>query len=209
MEIVYLGHSEFKISGKNINVVTDPLNPSEVGITAPKIEADVVTISHDHFDHNFLAGVKGEYLCFDTPGEYEIKGAEIQGIPSFHDNTGGKERGLNTIFVYEIDGIKICHLGDLGHDLTPEQLDKIDGIDILLIPVGGKYTLDSKLAAKIISEISPKIVIPMHFKAGKMTDLEPLDNFLKELGIDPKKIDKLKIQKKDLPEELEVYQLSY
>ncbi len=207
MEITHLGHSEFKISGKNINIITDPFDPNAVGIPGIKTEADVVTVSHNHFDHNYLAGVRGEYICFDTPGEYEIKGADISGIPTFHDDKNGAERGTNTVFVYDVDGIKICHLGDIGHELSSEQLEKIDGIDILLMPVGGKFTIGSKAAAKILSEISPKIVIPMHYKVGKMNDLEPLENFLKEIGTEPQKAERLKILKKDLPENLQVYVL--
>lgn len=209
MEIVYLGHSEFKLAGKNIIVVTDPFDPEKVGLGATKTEADVVTISHAHFDHNYSGGVRGNFICFDTPGEYEIRGNNIIGIPSFHDDKQGSERGNNTIFVYDIDEIKICHLGDLGHELTSEQIDKIDGVDILLVPVGGKYTINSKQAARIISDVSPKIVIPMHFRAGKMTELEPLEKFLKEIGKEAQYQEKLKIQKKDLPEEMQIIVLKY
>lgn len=204
MEILHLGHSSFKIIGKNITVVTDPFDPAKVGIPFSKTDADVVTVSHDHFDHNFLAGIKGEYICFDSPGEYEIKTAEIRGVPGCHDEKAGEDGGDNTIFNYEIDGIQICHLGDQGMDLSSDQLDKIDGVDILMIPVGGKYTIDAKGAAKIISEVEPKIVIPMHYRVGNMNDLAPLDTFLKEIGLTPKKLDRLKIQKKDFPESMEI-----
>lgn len=204
MEISYLGHSSFKIVGKDISIVCDPYDSTKVGLTFPRTEADVVTVSHNHFDHNAINAVRGQFVCFDTPGEYEIKNAEIVGTASAHDEKNGAERGQNTIFSYEVDGINICHLGDLGCSLTSAQLEKIDGVDILMIPVGGKYTIDSKIAAKVISEIEPKIVIPMHFKAGKMTELDPLEVFLKEIGKTPKVTDRLKIQKKDLPEEMEV-----
>jgi L-ascorbate metabolism protein UlaG (beta-lactamase superfamily) len=208
MEIIHLGHSSFKIIGKNITVVTDPFDPAKVGIPFPKTETDVVTVSHQHFDHNYLSALKGEYICFDSPGEYEIKTAELRGIPGCHDEKDGAERGENTIFTYEIDGINICHLGDQGKALSSDQLDKVDGVDILLIPVGGKSTIDVKAASKIVSEIEPKIVIPMHYKVGNMNDLDPVENFVKEMGIDPKKSDRLKIQKKDLPETLELHILS-
>lgn len=200
MEIAYLGHSSFKITGKEISVVTDPFDAGMVGIPFPKIDADVVTVSHEHRDHAATEAVRGDFICFDSPGEYEIKNAEISGIASSHSAEGG----ANTIFVFEIDGIQICHLGDLGQQLTSEQLEKIDGIDVLMVPVGGKYTIDAKMAAKVISDIEPKIVLPMHFRIGKMTDLAPVDDFLKEIGKEPKRVDKLKIQKKDLPEELQV-----
>lgn len=204
MEILHLGHSSFKIIGKNVTVVTDPFDAAKMGIPFPRTEADVVTMSHDHFDHNAVGAVRGEFLCFDSPGQYEIKNAEITGTASFHDDKKGAERGQNTIFSYEIDGIHICHLGDLGHELSSEQLEKLDGVDVLMVPVGGKLTIDAKEATKVISDIEPKIVIPMHYKAGKMTDIDPLDTFLKEIGKTPKRQERLKIQKKDLPEEMEV-----
>lgn len=207
MEIIHLGHSSFKLIGKDLVIVADPFDPEKVGLKFPRTEADVVTISHNHPDHNAVGEVRGDFVCFDTPGEYEIKNAEIVGTASFHDAKQGGELGQNTIFSYEIDGINICHLGDLGAPLSSDQLEKIDGVDILMIPVGGKYTIGAKEAAKVISEIEPKIVIPMHYRVGKMTDLDSVDSFVKEIGKTPKKKDSLKIQKKDLPEELEVYVL--
>lgn len=202
MEITFLGRSAFKIQGKEITIVTDPFDPakSSVGKPFPKVEADVITVSHDHGDHNNVDGVKGNAICFNSPGEYEIKNTEIIGINSSH----GGEHGDNTIFVFQIDGIHVCHLGDLGVDLTAEQLEKIDGVDVLMIPVGGAgYTLDPKSASKAISEIGPKVVIPMHYQDGKK-ELEPVENFLKEIGKEAKNQDKLKLVKKDLPEEMEV-----
>ena len=205
MEIVHLGHSSFKIIGKNVTIVTDPFDATEVGIPFPKSDADVVTISHAHKDHSNSQGIKGEYICFDSPGEYEIKTAEIVGIQGCHDAKDGADFGENTIFDFEVDGINVCHLGDQGKDLSSDQLDKIDGVDILMIPVGGKYTIDAKMATKLISEIEPKIVIPMHYKVGKMADLAPIETFVKEIGIEPKKADRIKIQKKDLPETMELW----
>jgi L-ascorbate metabolism protein UlaG (beta-lactamase superfamily) len=207
MEILSLGHSSFKLIGKEISVVIDPFDPEKAGLPFPKVEADVVTSSHGHSDHNYFKGVKGNFICFDSPGEYEIKNSEIIGIDSYHDEKKGEERGHNTIFTYKIDGIKICHLGDLGSGLSTDQLEKIDGVDILMIPVGGKVTIDPKMAVKVISDIEPKIAIPMHFKEGSFTDFEDVSDFIKEIGKEPKKIERLKLQKKDLPEELEVYLL--
>lgn len=205
MEIIKLGHSSFKLVGKEATIVCDPFLSSRVGIPLPKVEADIVTISHHHEDHDNVEGVKGSNICFDTPGEYEIKNSEIKGIQSNHDTKNGEERGLNTIFTYEIDSINICHLGDLGTALTSDQLDKIGEVDVLLIPVGGTYTIGPKEAIKVISDINPKIVIPMHYKVSGMPELLPVEDFIKEIGKDPKSVDKLKIQKKDLPDELEVY----
>lgn len=204
MEISHLGHSSFKIVGKEITIVTDPFDATAVGIPFPKTEADVVTISHHHSDHGNMGGVKGNFICFDSPGEYEIKNSEITAVSSFHDERGGEERGKNVIFIYEVDGIHLCHLGDLGCELNAEQIEKIDGVDILFVPVGGETTIDGKKAAKVISDIEPKIVVPMHYRVGKMSSLGTLEDFVKEIGKEPKKTDKLKIQKKDLPEELEL-----
>lgn len=204
MEIAHLGHSSFKILGKEISIVTDPFDPTVVGLPFPKTEADVVTVSHHHNDHNYTAGVKGNFICFDSPGEYEIKNSEIIGVTSSHDDKNGAEKGENIIFIYEVDGIHLCHLGDLGVELTSDQVEKIDAVDVLFIPAGGGPTLDIKKAAKVISDIGPKIVIPMHYRAGKMANLSPLEDFIKEIGKTPQKTSKLKLQKKDLPEEMEI-----
>lgn len=209
MEIVHLGHSCFKINGKQISVLTDPYDPEKVGIKLSKQDADVVTVSHNHFDHNYLEAVKSDYLLVDSPGEYEIKGSEFMGIFADHDTENGQSRGQITIFTMEIDGIKICHLGDLGTELSSEQLDKVDGVDILLIPVGGKTTIDAKVAVKVISQIEPKIVIPMHYADGKMKDFSDLSVFLQEMGVSPMPLDKLKIASNNMPDELEVVVLKY
>lgn len=204
MEITQLGYSSFKIIGKEISIVTDPFDPEEVGIPFPKVEADVVTLSHQHKGHNNKKAVRGDFICFDSPGEYEIKNAEIVGIESAHDEKEGTEEGKNTIFSYEIDGISICHLGDLGSGLSDSQVEAIDGVDILLIPVGGGKALDAKKAIKVISQIGPKIVIPMHYQTGKKTELEAVEAFTKEMGKEAQVQERLKLQKKELPEEMEI-----
>lgn len=207
VEIVALGHSSFKLIGKEISVICDPFGDDSIGQKFPKVESDVVTISHEHADHNNRKGIRGQAICFDSPGEYEIKGAQIVGIQSFHDDKNGEERGLNTIFVYEIDDLQLCHLGDLGHDLSSDQIEKIDGVDVLFVPVGGKYTIDAKSAAKVVAAINPKVVIPMHYKNSKM-DLDSVDSFLSEMGKEPKRGTDIKLRKKDLGEDLEIYLLS-
>ncbi len=205
MEISHVGHSCFKIVGKNLTVVTDPFNHPKIDLKMPKLEANVVTISHGHDDHNYKDAIKGEFLLLDSPGEYEVKECFFQGITSFHDDKNGEERGTNTIFTMEIDGVHICHLGDLGTELDSEQLEAMNGVDILMVPVGGTYTIDPKTAVKVINDVTPKIVIPMHYKAqGINLDIVSLDKFLNEIGEEPETIDKLKIMKKDLPEEMKV-----
>lgn len=208
MEISYFGHSCFKIKTKTTTVVTDPYDPEMVGLKYPKIEADIVTVSHGHTDHNFLEKIAGTPFVVNGPGEYEVKSVSIFGIESYHDNKKGKERGLNTVYLIEAEGLRVCHLGDLGQKLDEEQLEEVDGIDILLAPVGGFYTLGPKEAVEVIGQVEPLIVIPMHYKAVGMTssfkDLVKVDDFTKELGIEVEPVKKLFISKDKLPEEREV-----
>ena len=164
MEITFLGHSSFKIKGKNATVLTDPYSFKMTNLKFPKTEADVITVSHDHEDHNQVDLVEGHPYLAKNPGEYEIKGVSLIGTSSFHDNANGAEKGKNTIFVIEIDKIRICHLGDLGHKLNETELEELDGVDILMIPVGGDATIGPNEAVQIINQIEPKIVIPMHFQ---------------------------------------------
>ncbi|MBI4990900.1 MBL fold metallo-hydrolase [Candidatus Gottesmanbacteria bacterium] len=210
MEITYIGHSSFKLRGKSGTLVSDPFNPASLGSKFPKVEADVVTISHGHDDHNYSGGVSGSPLIIAGPGEYEVKGIKIIGVPSFHDNENGKERGENTIYRIEIDGISVVHLGDLGHKLDDKSLEILDGVDILLIPVGGVYTISAPIAAEVISQLEPKIVLPMHYNTKLhnqkiFSNLSGVDVFLKEMGKeDTKPIPKLSVTKDRLPTELTV-----
>lgn len=202
MKITWHGHSCFKIVTSNTVIVTDPFS-KDIGLRPISCEADIVTVSHDHYDHNNTSSLRGAPFVVDGPGEYELKGISIKGIGSFHDEKRGKERGLNTLFVIEAEGIRICHLGDLGQkELTDEQLEALGEIDILMIPVGGVYTIDGEEAAAIINRIEPKIVIPMHYKIPNLTiKLQESDAFLKEIGAGKEVIDQLIIKKKDLPKE--------
>jgi L-ascorbate metabolism protein UlaG (beta-lactamase superfamily) len=214
MIITWLGQSAFKlqdkISGDGVTVVTDPYG-KETGLKMPSFEADIVTISHDHADHNNSEALRGNPFIIDCAGEYDTKGILIEGIDSYHDEEEGKLRGGNIIYRIEIDDISIVHLGDLGHVLSNEQLEKLVGTDILLVPVGGKFTLDAKKAVEVISQIEPRIVIPMHYKIDGLAyeDFDSIEKFIKELGIEPSREEKLKISKKDLPqEEMELVILS-
>jgi L-ascorbate metabolism protein UlaG (beta-lactamase superfamily) len=205
MYIQWLGQSCFKIQDKTgpdgITVVTDPFDKS-IGLKVPNFEANIVTVSHNHPDHNNAKSLRGEPFIIDSAGEYDIKGVSIYGVESFHDEKGGQERGNNIIYRFEIDNVSIAHLGDLGHILDNKQLDILAGTDILLIPVGGKYTINSKQAVEVTSQIEPRIVIPMHYKVpGLIMDIDGLDKFLKEIGIKPRQEEKLRISKKDLPAE--------
>jgi len=207
MEITYIGRSCFKIKGKESTIVIDPYDPAKAGYRLPKIDCDILLISHSHFDHNYAQGVTDYKLKIDTPGEYEMAGTFIYGIETFHDASDGKERGKNTMFLIDIDGFTILHAGDLGHELSTETLEKMANVDVLLIPVGGVYTIDAKSAAKVISSIEPSYVIPMHYKDGNdNTDLEELSRFLEEMGLEKNgKEEKFKLtSKSDAPEETQV-----
>ncbi|HZJ41730.1 MAG TPA: MBL fold metallo-hydrolase [Patescibacteria group bacterium] len=214
MIITWQGHSCFKIQDKSgpdgITIITDPFN-KEIGIKPPNCEASIVTVSHDHEDHNNVGALRGKPFVIDCAGEYDVQGVFIEGVDSYHDDKEGAERGLNIIFRMEIDDISVAHLGDLGTPLSVVQLEKLAGTDILLIPVGGKYTLDAKGAVEVISQIEPRIVIPMHYKVdGLKLDIDPVEKFIKELGIEPTREEKLKISKKDLPQEdMELVILSF
>ena len=205
MIITWQGHSCFKIQDKQgadgVTLVTDPFN-KEIGLKVPNFETDIITVSHDHKDHNNVSALRGNAFIINSPGEYDFKDVLIEGIDSFHDEKNGAERGSNTIYRIEIDDISVTHLGDLGHVLDSSYLEKLAGTDILLIPVGGRYTLDAKKAVEVISQIEPRIVIPMHYKVeGVTADIDGVDKFIKELGLEPTYEEKLKISKKDLPQE--------
>lgn len=200
MTINWLGYSCFKIQGKNVAVLIDPFSP-EIGFKLGKQNVELVLISHDHKFHNYRDSLGETPLIFDTPGEYEAKGVFIYGIPSWHDKKDGAEKGSNIIFRIEMEGISVVHLGDLGHGLSLEQKERLNGVDILLVPVGGQDTLNYKEAAELISELEPKIVIPMHYQIdGQKTKLEGVEKFAKEMAVSPKaELDKLKITQKELP----------
>lgn len=212
MQIFWQGHSCFQIlanisKGNQVKIVIDPFS-EEIGLKLPKMEADILLISHSHSDHNNKKAILGNPFLIEGPGEYEAKGVFIEGIHSWHDQKEGKERGENTIYKIEAEEIKICHLGDLGQKkLTDEQLERMGDVDILMIPVGGIYTISAKEAISIMAQIEPKITIPMHYSIPKLKiKLEDVEKFLKPLGI--KKLEpltKLSIKKRDLlPEEAKI-----
>lgn len=214
MDITYIGHSCFLIKGKECTLVVDPYNPEHVGYKIPKLSADAVLISHNHPDHSYPEAVSDYRILIDSPGEYEVAGATILGYKTYHDSKEGRERGGNTVFLICIDGINILHLGDLGHPLSDEVLSELPDISVLLIPVGGKYTIDGETAAKTISSIEPIFVVPMHYATPDLKfekDLDSLDKFLDEMGVDngKKGQDKLTITSKSSgTEDTEVIVLS-
>jgi L-ascorbate metabolism protein UlaG (beta-lactamase superfamily) len=208
-KIYWAGQSCFQISVSNskdhsADIVIDPFDETMTGLKLPNLSADILLVTHQHLDHNNIKGVKGTPFVIQGPGEYEVKEVFIQGIPSFHDDKEGKERGLNTIYVIEAEDMRFCHLGDLGQkQLTDEQLEKIDGVDVLMIPVGGGPTISSVEAQKIIAQIEPKIIIPMHYALPKSKlKLDEVSKFLKTMGknsIVPQ--DKFVVKTSTLPKE--------
>lgn len=214
MYLSYLGHSCFKLQDKigpdGVMLVTDPFEAEVVGIKMPSFEADIVTVSHDHKDHNNIKAIRKNPFIIRTAGEYEVSGVFIEGIDSWHDNKEGAERGSNIIYRIEVDDISITHLGDLATTLDTKQLEKLEGTDILLVPVGGTFTLDAKKAVEVINQIEPRIIIPMHYQMdGGKIKLDSLDKFIKEIGLKPTAEEKLKITKKELPvEDMELVILS-
>jgi L-ascorbate metabolism protein UlaG (beta-lactamase superfamily) len=206
MNISYYGHSCFKITTKpagratdDVVIFTDPFDRS-IGLRPPQGHADIVFVSHSHSDHNNASALKDDPIIIDVPGEYSAKGVNTIGIDTFHDKKEGAEKGRNTVFVFESEELRVCHLGDLGSELTSSQLEEIDGVDILFIPVGGKLTIDGKEAAELVRKIEPKIVIPMHYKVkGSNIDIADEKKFCAEMGNCPiQKTSKLTIKKKDL-----------
>ena len=210
MEISWLGHSCFRIKGKQATVMTDPYSPT-LGYSLGKPAARIVTVSHQHPGHSYIQGVGGEPRPVTGPGEYEISGVLIIGIATFHDAEGGKKRGKNTVYLMEVDEVTICHLGDLGHVLTAEQVEEIDNVDVLLLPVGGVSTINAPMAAEMVRQLEPKVVIPMHYKTKALKwELEPVDRFLKEIGVKQVSAQpKLSFTKPSLPDNTQVFLLDY
>jgi L-ascorbate metabolism protein UlaG (beta-lactamase superfamily) len=210
MDISWLGHSCFKIKGRYANIITDPYSP-DLGYSLGKPTAHIVTVSHQHPGHSYVPGVGGEPKLVTGPGEYEINGVLSIGMDTFHDSEKGKKRGKNTTYLIEIDEISVCHLGDLGHVLTTAQVEEIDNIDVLLIPVGGVSTIDAPRAAEIVRQLEPKVVVPMHYKTEALKrELEPVDRFLKEMGINEiVSQPKLSFTKANLPANTQVFLLDY
>jgi len=209
MKIRWLGHASFLIeSSKGIRIVTDPFDKS-VGYPIPKVEADVVLVSHAHFDHNATHLVRGRPRIIDKPGQSMVSDLLFTGIPSFHDDTQGSQRGKNIIFAFELDGIRLCHLGDLGHMLNQAQLDSIGKVDILFVPVGGAFTIDGDQATSVVAKLNPRLVVPMHFKTPLCSiPLEGVDKFLagKERV---RKAKSLEITREELPAKTEIVVLDY
>ncbi len=210
MDIKYLGHSSFLIRSKKTKLVTDPYDSEMVGLKFPRVEADIVTVSHQHKDHNKTENIKGNPLVINFPGEFEKQGMRIYGYSSFHDKKDGQERGNNILYKIEVDDISILHCGDLGFVPNDKFINKIGGVDILMVPVGGFYTIDADEAIVLMKRIEPSIVIPMHYNNSQLNQkvfekIAPLSKFLEKVdGENITPIPKLVVKKDELDEEMRV-----
>ena len=204
MVITWYGQSCFKIQSGDLVIVIDPFS-KEIGLTPPRFRADIALTTHEHSDHNNLESITGEPFTITGPGEYEAKGAYVHGIQTFHDAKQGKERGLNTIFLIEIEGIRVLHMGDYGEEVVSDSrfIEEAGEVDILLVPVGGTYTIDGEDAARLTKDIEPRFVIPMHYKIPHLkVSLADNTQFLKEMGVrNAETQEKFTIKKKDIADE--------
>lgn len=204
-EIIWLGHASFRLKSKDATIITDPYDKS-LGLGNPGQKADIVTVSHRHPHHDSVATVKGDPMVISGPGEYEVRGVFITGVWTFADDKGGTELGRNNVFLFHLDDLVVCHLGSLGHTLNSQQLEALGDVDVLLVPVGGYASLSASKASEVISQIEPRVVIPMHYSTGRENvPSDSLDKFTKEMGLkDWTTQDKFSMKKSDLGETTQV-----
>ena len=216
MQLKWYGHSAFKLTtDKGLRIIVDPYESGfgNGGLTYGKIidEADLVLTSHEHGDHSYVKDIKGKFARIEKEGSHDVAGVKVKAIPCFHDPSQGKERGKNLIFVIEADGLRLAHLGDLGHHLSSDILEKMGSIDLLLLPVGGFYTIDAKEATDVMNAIKPRLTIPMHYKTEKCAfPITTLDEFTRgKRGVKMMDATELKVTKESLPKEPEIVVLKY
>lgn len=207
-EIKWFGHACFRIRAREATILMDPV-PRSLGYRVDKQRADIVTLSHDHPGHTATEIISGDFKVVRGPGEYEMNEVFITGIRTYHDDKRGEERGRNTAYLVEVEGMTICHLGDLGHQLTAEQVEALTSVDILIVPIGGGTVLDAEQASEVVGQIDPKMVIPMQYRtAFGDKDRENLDRFLKEMAVpEVTAVDKVTVRASDLRESTEVMAL--
>ncbi len=205
MDITWYGHSCFRLKDRNTTIITDPYDKS-LGLSLPRLKADIVTVSHANPHHNYASGVKGDYKLLNSPGEYEIGGVFITGINLTPVKKSSQPSSRNIVYVIYMDDIALCHLGDLKHAPNQNQVEDMGSIDVLLVPVGGHKALNAAQAAEVISLIEPYIVIPIHYRLPNLTvKLDPVDKFLKEMGITKaERESNLKLTKTGLPDETQI-----
>lgn len=206
VDISWYGQTCFRLSGRNsISIVTDPY-PPDFGLTLPGLRADIVTVSHHSDGCGYLTAVRGPFRLLDGPGEYEIRGVFITSVSTFADDRGGREKGLNTVFAFDFDGMTICHLGRLGHVPTQSQVKNLGSVSVLLVPVGGGGSLTSTQASEVIGLFEPDLVVPMRYRVpGLQDDLDGVDHFLKEMGMEGAAVqDTLTVSQAKMSEETDI-----
>ncbi len=204
MKIKWLGHSSFVLTeSTGLSVLTDPYDPDMVGYAAEPQSADVVTVSHGHGDHNFLKSVREYKSVFDKPGKFEYEGIHITGVQTFHDDSEGEKRGKNIIYKFGMDGVNICHMGDIGEPCSPELIERLLPVNVLLIPVGGNYTIDAETAKEYVDKLMPDIVIPMHYKIKHceldIDKVEPFARLFDDENVE-EDVDELELDRTDFDE---------
>jgi L-ascorbate metabolism protein UlaG (beta-lactamase superfamily) len=201
LDVTWLGHGCFRLRGRSAAVVTDPYPPA-IGLKLARMDAEVVTVSHEHDNHNFTSVVRDGAYEVRGPGEYEIAGVSVVGVPTYHDAERGAKHGRNTVYLIEIDDVRVVHLGDLGHKLEDAEAEAVASPDVLLVGVGGRSTLNGAEAAEVVRQLEPRYVVPMHFAIpGLKLQLDPIDRFLKEMGVTASEPQpKLAVQKSSVTE---------
>ncbi len=211
MKIKWLGHAAFLITAESgTRIITDPyICNDKVRYGDIKEAADIVTTSHNHSDHNNVAAVKGSPKVLKDAGTAEVKGIEFTSIPSFHDESRGEKRGPNLIFCFDVDDIRVCHLGDLGHKLGAKETSQIGKVDVLLLPVGGFYTIDAAVATEVARQLAPRVVIPMHFKNDSCEyPIASVEEFLKgKDNVARLKTSEIELTRAKLPASTQIYLL--
>lgn len=204
-EIKWFGHACFRLRARDATILTDPV-PRSFGYKIDKQRADIVTLSHDDPGHTALELLSTDPKLVNGPGEYEMNDVFITGIRTYHDEANGAERGRNTAYLFELEDVTICHLGDLGHALTEEQVESMSSADVLIVPVGGGTVLDAVKAVEVIGQLEPRVVIPMQYQtAAGDKQRDPLERFLKEMGVtEAQPRDKYVVRASDLGETTQV-----
>ncbi len=187
MKLTWYGHSCFLLEDeKGVGILTDPCSP-DTGYAIQGVKADIVTVSHDHYDHNYVASAVGEPQIISTPGKHQVCGVTITGFSTWHDEVQGEKRGANLLFLMELDGVRVLHLGDLGHELNDETIAAIGTVDVLLCPIGGVFTIDAQQAINLAERIRPSVFIPMHYLTPSLTfniaGLDPLLQAVKSYNV--------------------------
>ena len=201
MDVTWLGHGCFRLRGRAAAVVTDPYPPA-IGLKLSRMDAEVVTVSHDHDNHSYTQVVRDGAYEIRGPGEYEVAGVSVIGVPTYHDSEKGAKQGRNTVYLIEIDDVRVCHLGDLGHKLGDVEAETVASPDVLLVPVGGQTAMNGAQAAEVVRQLEPRYVVPMHYAIpGLKLQLDPIDRFLKEMGVTSSEPQaKLAVQKSSVTE---------